>query len=82
MDDRLYDGIYAGLAEAEGAMPPGRLKVAITEFRSEPPLAEVVIPPDWGAGSGRWGRSFGVMAAEAFLAAWEGMKWRRVLSAE
>jgi hypothetical protein len=75
LDDRLYDGIYAGLAEAPGALPPGRLKVAITEFRSEPPLADLVSPPDWGR-IGALGEALGALSAEAFLAVWDEMRQR------
>ena len=73
LDDRLYDGIYAGLAEAPGAMPPGRLKVAITGFRSEPPLLEMVSPPNWAL-IGALGEALGELSAEAFLAAWGEMR--------
>ena len=69
LDDRLYDGIYAGFAEAPGALPPAGLKVAIREFRSDPPLVELVSPPDWGR-IGALGEALGRVSAEAFLAAW------------
>jgi hypothetical protein len=72
-DDRLYDGIYAGFAEAPGALPPDGLKVAISAFRSDPPLVELVSPPDWGR-IGALGEALGRVSTEAFLAAWGELK--------
>lgn len=69
LDDRLYDGIYAALAEAPGALPPAGLAVAITELRSDPPLATVVTPPDWAL-IGALAEALQGLVAEAFLAAW------------
>jgi hypothetical protein len=73
LDDRLYDGIYAGFAEAPGALPPAGLKVAISEFRSDPPLVELVSPLDWER-IGALGEALGRVSAEAFLAAWWELK--------
>jgi hypothetical protein len=73
LDDRLYDGIYAGFAEAPGALPPAGLKVAISEVRSDPPLVELVSPPDWGR-IRALGEALGQVSAEAFLAAWGELK--------
>lgn len=69
LDDRLYDGIYAGFAEAAGALPPEGLKVAIGGFRSDPPLLELVSPPDW-IRIGALAEALGAVSCEAFLAAW------------
>lgn len=75
-DDRLYDGVYAGFAEAPGALPPAGLKVAITALRCEPPLATVVTPPDWVL-IGELARVMEGLAVEAFLAAWAGLQATR-----
>lgn len=69
-DDRLYDGVYAGFAEAPGALPPAGLKVAITELCCEPPLATVVSPPDWPL-IGELAQSMERLAVAAFLVAWD-----------
>ena len=69
LDDRLYDGIYAGLAEAPGALPPGKLKVAITGLHSDPPLATVLDGTDWTL-IGAVAATLEDMASAAFLAAW------------
>ena len=68
-DDRLYDGVYAGFADAPGALPPAGLKVAITELRCEPSLASVVSPPDWVV-IGALAQAFEALASEAFQVAW------------
>ena len=73
LDDRLYDGIYAGFAEASGTLPPEGLKVAISEVRSEPPLVELVSPPDWGR-IGALAEALGCVSTGAFLAAGGEMK--------
>jgi len=69
LDDRLYDGIYAGLAEAPGALPPGKLKVAITDLRSDPPLATVLAGTDWTL-IGSVAATLEEIASAAFQAAW------------
>ena len=75
LDDRLYDGIYAGLAEAPGALPPGKLKVAITELRSEPPLATVLDGTDWPL-IGAVAAALEGLASDAFLEAWAELRPR------
>ena len=47
LDDRLYDGLYAGLATLDGPLPPGHLQVAVVEVRAVPSLASLVGAGDW-----------------------------------
>ncbi len=75
LDDRLYDGIYAGLAEAPGALPPGKLKVAITGLHSDPPLAAVLDGTDWAL-IGTVAATLEGMASAAFQAAWAELRPR------
>jgi hypothetical protein len=75
LDDRLYDGIYAGLAEAPGALPPGKLKVAITGLASEPPLATVLDGTDWPL-IGAVAAALEELASAAFQAAWAELRPR------
>jgi hypothetical protein len=47
LDDRLYDGLYDGLALIEEPLPPERLRLQIVSLRSEPTLAALLTPLDW-----------------------------------
>jgi hypothetical protein len=51
------------------------LKVAISEVRSDPPLVELVSPPDWGR-IGALAEALEYVSTEAFLAAWDGLQRR------
>lgn len=42
LDDRLYSGIYAGLAAAEGPLPPEGLKITVSSLSSTPSLAHLL----------------------------------------
>ncbi len=70
LDDRLYDGLYAGLAVAEGALPPGRLRIGVVAVQSEPALTGALLPSgDWVA-VGALGETLAALAAEATVRAW------------
>ncbi len=69
LDDRLYDGLYDGLAEVEGALPPGRLRLAVIALDAVPSLAAVLEPIDWLL-VGTIGDQLAALAAEAVRAAW------------
>lgn len=73
LDDRLYDGLYDGLADAPGALPPGKLAVAITALASEPPPAALVAGNDWAL-IGALGDALAGAARSAVLAAWDGLQ--------
>jgi hypothetical protein len=69
LDDRIYDGLYDGLAEIEGPLPPEHLKVAVEALTSEPPLAAMLEPVNWKVIIGI-GDRLAALAAEAVGAAW------------
>jgi hypothetical protein len=69
LDDRIYDGLYDGLAAIEGPLPPEHLKVAVETLTSEPPLATVLEPVNWPVITGI-GDRLAALAAEAVVAAW------------
>jgi len=69
LDDRLYDGLYDGLAGVEGALPPGRLRLAVLALDTAPPLAHVLDPVDWFL-VGTIGERLAQLAAEAVGIAW------------
>lgn len=63
-DDRLYDGLYAGLAALAGPMPPEHLKVEVVALASDPALAIFVAGEDWSV-IGQIGAALEALAAEA-----------------
>src|SRR5215218_4189025 len=69
LDDRIYDGLYDGLAEIEGPLPPEHLKVAVEALTSDPPLAAVLELVNWQVVTGI-GDRLAALAAEAVAAAW------------
>ena len=69
LDDRIYDGLYAGLAALDGPMPPEHLKVAVVALASEPPLARLLEPVDWRTVAAI-GDHLAALAAEAVGLAW------------
>ncbi len=73
LDDRLYDGLYDGLAEVEGALPPGRLRLAVIALDAVPALAVVLDPIDWPL-VGAIGDRLAALAAEAVRAAWPALR--------
>jgi hypothetical protein len=73
LDDRLYDGLYDGLAEVEGALPPGRLRLAVIALDAAPPLACVLDPVDWLL-VGTIGTCLAQLAAAAVRAAWPALR--------
>lgn len=68
LDDRLYDGLYAGLAALDGPLPPEHLKVVIVGVASAPSLATLVAGGDWPV-IGQLGAALEALAAEAVAAA-------------
>jgi hypothetical protein len=59
LDDRLYDCLYDGPGDqSRGQLPPERLRLHVTALRSEPPLAALLTPIEWG-NRARGGRSPG-----------------------
>ncbi len=72
LDDRLYDGLYGGLATIEGPLPPERLRLHVTALRSEPPLAALLTPIEWAIVR-ELGDLLADLAAEATQRAWPGL---------
>lgn len=75
LDDRIYDGLYDGLAAIEGPMPPEHLKVAVVALSSAPPLATVLEPVDWKV-IGALGDQLAAVAAAAVGLAWDDLAAR------
>ena len=73
LDDRLYDGLYGGLAEVEGALPPGRIRLEVLALDAAPPLAQMLDPVDWSL-VGKVGDRLAQLAAEAVRAAWPALR--------
>jgi hypothetical protein len=73
LDDRLYDGLYAGLAEVEDPLPPERLRLTVATLDTTPPLAHVLDPVDWCL-VGTIGERLARLAAEAVRAAWPALR--------
>lgn len=73
LDDRLYDGLYDGLVEVEGALPPGRLRLAVIALDAVPSLAAVLEPIDWLL-VGTIGDRLATLTAEAVRAAWPALR--------
>jgi hypothetical protein len=49
LDDRLYDGVYAALAEIDSPFPPEGVRVTLLTLDSTPAIAEALPPDDWAA---------------------------------
>lgn len=73
LDDRLYDGLYDGLAKVEGALPPGRLRLAVIALDTAPPLAHILDPIDWPLVA-TIGERLAQLAAEAVGVAWPALR--------
>lgn len=69
LDDRLYDGIYDGLALVPGPLPPERLRVQVISLTSDPPLATLLVPPDWRL-IGLVGDELATLASDTVQLAW------------
>ena len=73
LDNRLYDGLYDGLAEIEGALPPGRLRLDVIALDVVPSLARVLDPVDWALVD-TIGERLAQLAAAAVRAAWPALR--------
>ena len=70
LDDRLYDGVYAALAEINGPFPPEGVRVTLLALESTPTLAEALPPEGWAAVAALGDGCF-ALARAAVARAWQ-----------
>jgi hypothetical protein len=72
LDDRLYDGVYAALAEIDGPFPPEGVRVTLLALESTPALAGALPPAEWAAVSALGDGCF-TLARAAVTLAWQAL---------
>jgi hypothetical protein len=72
LDDRLYDGVYAALAEIDGPFPPEGVRVTLLALEGTPALADALPPEDWVA-VGALGDGCFALARAAVAQAWQAL---------